>query len=1149
MEARKRSAMTPLLYLEVILWGLLLAFTIFGTWVISDNSIAETCWQVNPCADLGESTKGLPNLGACKLDNGTSAPNSTPVCAQVFADLNAYSDCFNDWFGYAASYYVNPGPWNASDCVVGDINAVGDSGTNSSSNSSSDSTSSSDSDNNNPINPIPPNMTVVIESFILDAFGVPYDPHDIVGSAPWFFCFNASCQSLLRQGDACNQWNILESLKVTSQSRKAVFEGLIYSSWGMLAITGLIVYLTFNSFPDYSDLDSWERTLKGIASTCCCGSQLEAAAGNGDPASREIAKSLHMLFGGIDLDPSDRLLGMFLVSEQQSWRRQRHALHALEAAGIVKTKGKPGVMRRAWRRLVATVRRPSQQSQAATAASSTSGSPGRAAASRRRRPASYSAPQYVSTLAVSASGESAASLAAPSTAAGSYSGPSPEAALRLNSEAALPPWATSPSLGPGMPLASPFDMDSNSGSLPPPDNGPSFSQQQQAQHAERGRALGPSPASSGALRPTRSRSLLPMYRHTMLRLRSGAFSSAASDAVSHWEQQQQQDGRLAGLEEAEGDRDTATTPTLQADSLTPPPSSPGGHQSLDGQQGVVRQDVKIKLTQRYLPMLTPSGCARELPVTPQEAAAIYTGYHDPVPPSVMKEARRISKFAVGAYGLQSIVWGKGKRPAMCMGNVNMLLKCLGRPLRLENKFRKRNFNAILDVTGKAGAWCGPPGVQPEDLLYVSYANSPGGVLPYIIMLDRPTKSVVLAVRGTVSMEDLITDLLSSPLDVSSWLPDWVNEANADGKGMYAHSGIVGSATAILKDLEERGLLKELLLSKLARSSPDSRPGSQEQNGSGTVGSEWGGDATAAARATLRSKMTFWQQRTASMGAAPSEKVAEPAPQAEAEALDEAGAESQVPNLSQMGANAEVRLSLQRAQTLMSVKLQREGWQLVVTGHSLGAAVACMLAFHLKDLFPDLHCWAFNPPGGLLSWNLSRLAQRFCTSIVVGKDVISRLSFATSKRLVDEMVTCLARCKRPKLLVLADLLLKRRASADSSPATFCDYEHISDEAVRALEGYHKTSLLHAGEQVDMFPPGRLVFLRPFKGAKAKQTVWDAVWVDAPALMGEGILVSPSMMSHHRVFILADALRSAMAGEAEHAQQGVPEEDQVVLDRVV
>ena len=39
---------------------------------------------------------------------------------------------------------------------------------------------------------------------------------------------------------------------------------------------------------------------------------------------------------------------------------------------------------------------------------------------------------------------------------------------------------------------------------------------------------------------------------------------------------------------------------------------------------------------------------------------------------------------------------------------------------------------------------------------------------------------------------------------------------------------------------------------------------------------------------------------------------------------------------------------------------------------------------------DLQCWAFNPPGGLLSWELSQIAQSYCTSIVVGKDVISRL---------------------------------------------------------------------------------------------------------------------------------------------------------------
>jgi hypothetical protein len=65
---------------------------------------------------------------------------------------------------------------------------------------------------------------------------------------------------------------------------------------------------------------------------------------------------------------------------------------------------------------------------------------------------------------------------------------------------------------------------------------------------------------------------------------------------------------------------------------------------------------------------------------------------------------------------------------MCMGNVNMLVKCLGKPLRLENKFRKRNFNAIMDVTGKPAPWlpvvtlapsrlpCKPAG-RPEYLPY------------------------------------------------------------------------------------------------------------------------------------------------------------------------------------------------------------------------------------------------------------------------------------------------------------------------------------------------------------------------------------------------------------------------------------------------
>ena len=41
------------------------------------------------------------------------------------------------------------------------------------------------------------------------------------------------------------------------------------------------------------------------------------------------------------------------------------------------------------------------------------------------------------------------------------------------------------------------------------------------------------------------------------------------------------------------------------------------------------------------------------------------------------------------------------------------------------------------------------------------------------------------------------------------------------------------------------------------------------------------------------------------------------------------------------------------------------------------------------------------------------------------------------------------------------------------------------------------------------------------------------------MSEGILVSPAMTAHHRVFVMADALRSALANEAEYVQHGAHE----------
>ncbi len=65
--------------------------------------------------------------------------------------------------------------------------------------------------------------------------------------------------------------------------------------------------------------------------------------------------------------------------------------------------------------------------------------------------------------------------------------------------------------------------------------------------------------------------------------------------------------------------------------------------------------------------------------------------------------------------------------------------------------------------------------------------------------------------------------------------------------------------------------------------------------------------------------------------------------------------------------------------------------MVITGHSLGAGTAVILALKLRSQYPNLKCIAYSPPGGLMSKNLAEFTKKFTMSIVVGDDIVSRLS--------------------------------------------------------------------------------------------------------------------------------------------------------------
>eukprot|EP00286_Rhodomonas_abbreviata_P024350 CAMPEP_0181314168 /NCGR_PEP_ID=MMETSP1101-20121128/14664_1 /TAXON_ID=46948 /ORGANISM="Rhodomonas abbreviata, Strain Caron Lab Isolate" /LENGTH=489 /DNA_ID=CAMNT_0023421223 /DNA_START=24 /DNA_END=1489 /DNA_ORIENTATION=+ len=72
----------------------------------------------------------------------------------------------------------------------------------------------------------------------------------------------------------------------------------------------------------------------------------------------------------------------------------------------------------------------------------------------------------------------------------------------------------------------------------------------------------------------------------------------------------------------------------------------------------------------------------------------------------------------------------------------------------------------------------------------------------------------------------------------------------------------------------------------------------------------------------------------------------------------------------------------------------EGMALRLTGHSLGAGVASLLALRWQARFPSLHCFAFAPPC-TVSPRLAALHAHLVTSVVLADDVVCRWSLGST----------------------------------------------------------------------------------------------------------------------------------------------------------
>ena len=87
------------------------------------------------------------------------------------------------------------------------------------------------------------------------------------------------------------------------------------------------------------------------------------------------------------------------------------------------------------------------------------------------------------------------------------------------------------------------------------------------------------------------------------------------------------------------------------------------------------------------------------------------------------------------------------------------------------------------------------GISPEDIVYAQFQQ---GIKPkpYAIVLDHEWKSIVIAIRGTLSLEDMLADITLIPTELETI----GQECGFDGKGRYCHAGIFASSEWIYRDI-------------------------------------------------------------------------------------------------------------------------------------------------------------------------------------------------------------------------------------------------------------------------------------------------------------------------------------------------------------
>lgn len=262
----------------------------------------------------------------------------------------------------------------------------------------------------------------------------------------------------------------------------------------------------------------------------------------------------------------------------------------------------------------------------------------------------------------------------------------------------------------------------------------------------------------------------------------------------------------------------------------------------------------------------------------------------------------------------------------------------------------------------------------DDILDLQLENRAVGNVPYFIALDYRKQCIIVSIRGSSTIQDAFTDMITTAAPLATLL---------------AVGGLFGTPIKPTCTSQRAGAPTKCETSK-AHTDSVAKPEAGAAAAT-TVNVSPPSEAvpqaapeSATAPNSRESRSPGWQQALAMSSTA-----------------NKTGAR-EFDDLTYPGGYAHRGVLLSAVRLLECIRdkgvlaeavKRRPNWDIVITGHSLGAGLAALLAMALRPELGDrISCWAYCPPGGLVSVEQAINMSGYVTSVLHGKDPVSRMTW-------------------------------------------------------------------------------------------------------------------------------------------------------------